>query len=283
MNRRELLQGAVAGTATCLLGPLAWAAPSPMKLGLVTYQWGKDWDVPTIIKNCSAAQFSGVELRSTHKHGVEITLNAQERQHVRQQFADSPVELMGLGSACEYHSADAAIVRKNINETKEFIKLCHELGSGGVKVRPNGFPDGVPIEKTLEQIGQSLNEVGRFAAEHNVQIRVEVHGKGTSHVPHIKTMLEIADHPNVAVCWNCNPTDLDGDGLVANFKHVQQYLGTIHIHDLRTTTYPWQQLFTLLREANFQGWTLMEEGAVPQDIVAAMQENRVIWNQFVAD
>ncbi len=34
-----------------------------MKLGLVTYQLGQDWDLETILKNCEAAQFQGVKVR----------------------------------------------------------------------------------------------------------------------------------------------------------------------------------------------------------------------------
>src|SRR5688500_16796997 len=44
---------------------------SKMKIGIVTYNIAKDWDVTTIIKNCAATKFEGVELRTTHKHGVE--------------------------------------------------------------------------------------------------------------------------------------------------------------------------------------------------------------------
>ena len=120
-----------------------------MKLGLVTYLLGRDWDVPTLIKNCTATGFEGVELRSTHAHGVEPTLNDRQRAEVQARFIDSEVELVGLGSACEYHSADPAVVRKNIEETKAFVKLCHDVGGSGVKVRPNGLPAGVPVQKTL--------------------------------------------------------------------------------------------------------------------------------------
>ena len=42
-----------------------------MQLGLVTYMWGADWDLPTLIKNCQLTGFRGVELRTAHKHGVE--------------------------------------------------------------------------------------------------------------------------------------------------------------------------------------------------------------------
>ena len=252
-----------------------------MQLGLVTYNWGKDWDVPTIIQNCEATGLEGVELRSTHKHGVEITIDARRREEVRRQFADSKVELVGLGSACEYHSPDPAAVKKNIEETKAFVKLCKDVGGSGVKVRPNGIPKDVPIEKTLEQIGKSLREVAKFGADYGVAIRVEVHGRdGSAELPNIHRMMEVADHPNAVVCWNCNPSDLNGQGLKHNFDLVKDKIGTVNIHDLRSTSYPWKEIFALLKQANFSGWTLLEEGNAPTDPLAAMHENRAIWSQM---
>ena len=291
MQRRSFLTtsaGAAAGLvfgasrAARLAAEESRVAKTKMQLGLVTYNWGKDWDVPTLIKNCEATGFEGVELRSTHKHGVEITIDSKRRKEVARQFADSKVELVGLGSACEYHSPDPAVVKKNIEETKAFIKLCKDVGGSGVKVRPNGIPQDVPIENTLEQIGKSLREVAKFGADHGVAIRVEVHGRnGSAELPNIQRMMEVADHPNAVVCWNCNPTDLNGKGLKHNFDLVKEKIGTIHIHDLRSTSYPWKEIFSLLKSANFSGWTLLEEGKVPTDIIAAMHENRAVWNQLV--
>jgi sugar phosphate isomerase/epimerase len=99
-----------------------------MQLGLVTYQWGADWDLPTLIKNCEETGFGGVELRTTHKHGVEPSLSDAARKEVAKRFADSRVQLVGLGSTCEFHSPDAAELKKNIEETKAFIRLCHDVG-----------------------------------------------------------------------------------------------------------------------------------------------------------
>ncbi len=286
INRRDWLLGAASAVAVGSLAPASAAADddeSALKLGLVTYNWGKDWDIPTLLANCTTTGFAGVELRSTHRHGVEITLDAAARQEVRQRFADSAVELVGLGSACEYHSADPAEVKRNIDETVEFIRLCHDVGGSGVKVRPNGLPADVPVEKTLAQIGRSLNQVARHAADYGVQIRLEVHGRGTSELPHIKTIMDVADHPNNVVCWNCNPQDLAGQGLVHNFNLVRERMGTVHIHDLRRDNYPWPELFALLRDCQapgFTGWTLIEEGGVPDDIVAAMHENRIVWERL---
>ena len=62
-------------------------------------------------------------------------------------------------------------------------------------------------------------------------------------------------------------------------------MGTVHIHDLRNDLYPWDELFPLLKQTDvecFTGWTLLEDGKVPADIVAAMKENTVRWNELVS-
>src|SRR5436190_21909420 len=87
--------------------------------GLVTYNVAKDWDLATIIDVCKKSGIEGVELRTTHKHAVEPTLSKDERDKVKKQFADSGVMFFSMGSACEYHSDNAATVKKNIEETKQ--------------------------------------------------------------------------------------------------------------------------------------------------------------------
>ena len=198
-----------------------FSKPSKMHLGTVTYNLAEKWDIATIIQNCTEAKFEGVELRTGHAHKVEVDLTKPQRAEVKKRFADSPVKLWSLGSAFDYHTPDAARLRKDIEATKEYILLAEDVGATGVKVRPNGLPKEVPVEKTLEQIGKSLRELGEFGASHGQQIRLEVHGPGTSHVPHIKTIMDAANHPGVGVCWNSNPTDLDGDGFDANFDLVK--------------------------------------------------------------
>lgn len=250
-----------------------------MKLGLVTYLLGRDWDVPTLIKNCTATGFEGVELRSTHAHGVEPTLNDRQRAEVQARFTDSEVELVGLGSACEYHSADPAVVRKNIEETKAFVKLCHDVGGSGVKVRPNGLPAGVPVDKTLEQIGKALRECAEFGEGYGVAIRLEVHGRETGRLDYIRTMMDVADHPNAVVCWNSNPTDLEEGSIDRTFNLVADKIGIVHIHDLYNS-YPYDRLFDLLQGRGFDGYCLSESPA-SSDPVRVMHYYRALWDRMV--
>lgn len=273
--------------ATAVLGRSSIAAESgkapsfilrspKMKLGIVTYNIAKDWDVATIINNCTEAKFQGVELRTTHAHGVEVSLNKEQREEVKNRFGNSPVELMGLGSAFDFHTPDQAKLRADIAATKEYIVLAHDVGAPGVKVRPNGLPAEVPKEKSLEQIGKSLREIGEFAAGYGVQIRLEVHGKESSQVPNIKSIMDTSNHPNVGVCWNSNQTDLDGRGFDHNLDLLKNKIFTCHMRDLYLDEYPFRKLLTRLNESGFSGYCLAEISD-SQDPVRVLKYFRSLW------
>ncbi len=109
MNRRDFLSTVAAVPALAAVHPSTAPQPAagraPLKLGTVTYNIAKDWDVPTIIKSLTEVGMDAVELRTTHKHGVEIALSPAARAEVRKQFADSAVKIGGLGTTCEYHAS----------------------------------------------------------------------------------------------------------------------------------------------------------------------------------
>ena len=206
------------------------SSQSAMKFGLVTYLWGKDWELPELIRNCQRAGVYGVELRVNHAHGVGPQLSSRERAEVRMRFQYSPVELVGFGTNYAFHYTDKEELEANIREAKEFVRLSHDLGGGGVKVKPNALPDGVPVEQTIEQIGNSLNDLGEYAASYGQEIRVEVHGRETSRLPVMKRIFDVVDQPSVGVCWNCNDNDLEGEGLEHNFNLVKNdFSQTVHI------------------------------------------------------
>jgi sugar phosphate isomerase/epimerase len=229
-----------------------------MLLGTVTYNIAMDWDLPTILKRLEALKYQGVELRTGHAHHVEVNLSPAERLEVRKRFEDSPVDLAGLGSAFEYQAADPAEVRKNIEGTKEYVRLAHDIGAPGVKVRPNGIPRGANLDATLRQIGRALHEVGEDAAGFGVEIRVEVHGPVTQEVPNLAKIITYADHPNVYVCWNSNATDVKNGSVKENFQLVAPKIHEVHLRDLYDETYPWRELFSLLDAHGFEAYTLAE-------------------------
>lgn len=228
-----------------------------MLLGAVTYNVLKDWDVETIITKLEAAGFEAVELRTGHKHGVEPSLSAAERSQIARRFERSKVRLLSYGTTCEFHSPDPAVRRKNIDLAKQFIDLAHDTNAWGVKVRPNGFPKEVPRETTISNIGAALRELGDYGGGRGVEIWLEVHGPETQNPPNAAAILRAAKHPQVGACWNSNPTDLVNGSVKPSFDLLKPFLKSCHINEL-AGPYPYRELFALMRQANYDRYTLCE-------------------------
>ncbi len=305
LNRRRFLQTAGGLTAAGLAVPAASAAASgastaPLKfrLGIVTYNIAANWDIPTILKVCKDVGLSPVELRTTHKHGVEPTLSKEQRQEVRKRFADAGVEIWGCGTTCEFHSPDPAKVKQNIETCKRFVELAADIGGRGVKVRPNNLPREVPVEKTLEQIGKALVPCGKAAADAGVEIWVEVHG-GTqhppdargrrltsAHPPYVKKMMEHCGHPKVGLTWNSNPSDIKDGSVAESFKLLRPWVRSCHINEIYKDAlgkYPYRELFRLMRETGYDRVTLVEVGRGMPDAASGQELLRyykALWTEL---
>ncbi len=253
-----------------------------MKLGFVTYQIGRDWDVPTIIDMCGKTGFTGVELRTSHAHGVEAELGSGERSEVRRRFEDGGVDLVGLGTAFEYHAIDPAEVRANVQGTFEYAKLAADLGCPGVKVRPNGLQveHGVPEEATLQQIGKAIGECAEAADGLGVQIRVEVHGRDTQEPRRMRAIMDHADHSNAYICWNSNFGEVVNGSIEENYRLLSRKVGLVHITEIYRAEYPWRELFRLLREDGFDGYTLAEIAHSPEP-ERLMGYYRALWEAYL--
>jgi sugar phosphate isomerase/epimerase len=270
LSRRGVLKSSALAASALLANPQS-AIPNsqsnrPLRLGLMTYNLAKDWDIATIIKNCTATGFEHIELRTTHAHRVEVTLSQDQRREVRKRFEDAGLKI-SLASGFGYHYPDPAELRKNIDGTKEYTLLAQDLGAIGIRVFPNALlvNKGIPEEQTLRQIGKSLAEVGQFGHDHGVDIRVEVHGSGTNIVAKVKQMVDYAESPYVYVNWNCDANDVKGPGLEANYDSVKDRIRNVHMHDL-SDDYPYRKLFQLLRQSGYQSYCDAEIPESPEPI-----------------
>jgi sugar phosphate isomerase/epimerase len=288
-TRRQFLAASAALGATSSTQadtPKFETKPLHFKLGMVTYNVAAQWDLPTILKVCKSVGIAAVECRTTHKHGVEPTLGADQRAEVKKRFADSGVVFWGCGSVCEFHSPDPDVVKKNIETCKQFIELVHDIGGTGVKVRPNGLPKGVPIEKTLVQIGKALIECGKAAESYGVEIWVEVHGAGTQEPANIKSIMDHCGHKSVGLTWNSNATDIRDGSVKAAFDLLKPWIKSCHINEIykdSTGVYPYRELFRLLREMGYDRYTMIEVGKTPPDVASGeemLRYYKALWTEL---
>jgi sugar phosphate isomerase/epimerase len=287
LSRREFL-AAVAALPVALQPRLAWSADdvAKFKLGIVTYNVPANWDLPTLLKVCKEVGIAAIECRTTHKHGVEPSLTAEQRKEVKKQFADAGVVFWGCGSVCEYQSTDPAEVKKNIEECKQFVKLVQDIGGKGVKVRPNGLPKDADPEKTFAQIGKALIECGKAAADAGIDIWVEVHGPVTQIPKNMKTIMDACGHKSVGVTWNSNGTDVEKGSVAASFELLKPWIRSCHINDLENDAkgkYPYRELFKLLRGIGYDRYTMCEVGkSYPvAEGTAFLKKYKEMWDDLV--
>jgi len=256
-----------------------WGKGKPTRLGFTTYTWGMRWNILTLISNCSKAKIYGVELRTSqnYAHGVELESSAEQRQETKKLFADSPVTLVGIACGERFDSPDPQKVKEAVENAKGYIKLSHDIGASGVRVFPNDFHKDIPREKTIAQIAKSLNEVGAYAANYRQQVRLEAHGSA-GELPTIRAIIDQVNQKNVRVKLNSSSRDASGEGFEHNFNLVKDFLGdTLHLHDLKDSGFPYQLQMDLLVRMGWGGWQLLELTHKVPDRVAALIEQRKIW------
>jgi sugar phosphate isomerase/epimerase len=289
INRRHFLQSAALGAAGLSAAPAIGADEKKeprFRLGLVTYNLAAAWTLDAILQVCKRVGISPVELRTTHRHRVEPTLSQSERRDVRRRFADAGVDFWGCGTVCEFHAPDPATVRKNIEVCKQFVRLAADLGGRGVKVRPNALPRGVPVEKTLEQIGKALIPCGQAAADAGVEIWVEVHGQGTARPSCMKAIMEYCGHPRVGLTWNSNPGDVQNGSVAESFQLLWPWIRSCHINELykdAAGVYPYRELFRLFRQQGYDRVTLCEVGrSIPDPDLGAevLRYYKALWGEL---
>ncbi len=280
--------GAVAAAATLTscnaLNPLAKGKNATTRFGFTTYQWGQDWDIPTLITNCRTAEVFGVELRTSqsYAHGVEMDISTAKRQEVKKRFADSPIMLVGLATSERFDSPNQDDIKKALENTKAYIKLSHDTGGSGVRVFPNSFHDGVPRDKTIAQIAECMNVVGAFAADYGQQIRLEAHGNA-GELSTLRAIMDRVNQSSVRIKLNSDKRDAAGEGFEHNFNLVKDFLGdTLHLHNLKDTEFPFQLQMDLLVKMGWKGWQLLEVSDKVPDRVQALIEQRQIWDKLLA-
>jgi hypothetical protein len=89
-------------------------------------------------------------------------------------------------------------------------------------------------------------------------------------------MMELANHPQVGICWNSNPTDVENGSVKESFALLKPWLRSVHINELWKPDYPWRELFGLLKEAQYNRYCLMEIADNP-DPLRLMRYYRALW------
>ena len=102
-------------------------------------------------------------------------------------------------------------------------------------------------------------------------------------LPNLRLIMDQVKSPAVRIKLNSDARDAQGAGFEQNFAQVRPFLGhTAHIHNLTDPKFPYQLQVDLLVRCGWDGWALLEVTDKVPDRVAALAEQRVLWEQMVA-
>ena len=200
---------------------------------------------------------------------------------MKKRFADSPVAVVALACSERMDWPEPAKLKASIAAAKQYLQLSADIGSLSLRVFPNQFHPGVAQEKTIAQIAASVNELGAFAAGIGQRVDLEAHGPAGA-LPTMKAIMDQVTEKAVGVRLNSDKRDATPPGFAAQFALVQSRLArTVHLHNLTSADFPYQEQVNLLTQIKWDGWALMENSEKVPDRVAAMSEQRKLWEDML--
>ena len=228
-----------------------------MKLGFTTYQLPQDLSFEESIKLAKDTGCAGVDFRTgnVYKHGVEVSLDAQQRAKMRRMLEDNYLELASINSEFSFDAPDEEERRKSVEGAKQSCVLAKDFGSSLVRLFGNLIrtPDA---HDTVRYVAAAIQEVCDFALPVGVTCMIEMHGDFNYYGYALETV-KLVDRPNIGILYNCDLRDLLDGSCLDTFKRVEKYVKHIHCKDL-DSGFPFVELFEELYRIGYDGYLSAE-------------------------
>jgi len=229
LTRRRFIQGsAMAAAALPLLGTVS---KSVLPIGFSTLGC-PGWDWHKILDFAQQNGFAAVELR-----GLQGNMDLPSRpEFALQQIAQSKKEVTDRGlriscvdSSANMHDTDPEKHQQELANARRFIDLASALDAPHIRV----FGNKIVGERDLaiKNIAKSLRSLGDYAGPKGVTVLIESHGDFTDS-PTLRSILEQADSPHVALLWDAHHTFVSGkEDPAFTVGQLGKYIRHTHLKD----------------------------------------------------
>ncbi|HYT75704.1 MAG TPA: TIM barrel protein [Vicinamibacterales bacterium] len=235
-----------------------------MRLGYAAITWGGNDE--QAIDDISEVGFRGIQLRASafDKWGASPGDLRALLQRRRVEFAglssgNLQIDPASEGQQVDLHLSHAAFVR---DAGGQFIQVIDE--------KPKDHAVGPDDYKRL---GQLMSELGRRTAAIGVPLVYHHHMNSIGQPPQaIDAILDASDPASVGLLFDIAHYEQGGGDPVAGIRRHAKRIKVVHLKDVRAIDaspgYQWVELgrgrvdvkgcVTALREAGFDGWTIVE-------------------------
>jgi len=245
-----------------------------VRLSLDTYSICQNMPWAHLLDTLAASRFAAVEFRceAGQVHGVELDTSPARRRELRHLLHEAGLGVSVLSTSQRFESPDPAVRAAAVARSKRYIELADDLGAKGIRVFGNDFPEGVSREDVVRYVGESLREIGEFAEGTDVLALLEMHGQ-FYYWEYALGAVEIADHPHVAINYNCDARDLVDGSVAFVLSKVGDRVRHVHLHDLADESFPYLELLQYLKNRGYEGYLSLElgyDGGDPDNVIRLM-------------
>lgn len=196
-----------------------------------------DWSFEKIVAFAAANNYEGIEVRGIQRE-LDLTKAApfSSEQNIKASLKlmqDSNLKFVDLGSSAALHFAQGEERQKNLDEAKRFIDLAQQLSCPYIRVFPNDFPDDQTHEQTIKLITDGLKYLGDYAADKNVTVLLETHGK-VVYTADVLNIMEQTNHPHAGLVWDAyNMWSVTNESPASVYAALKKFIKHTHIKDAK--------------------------------------------------
>ena len=206
--------------------------------------------------------------------------DAETLKHTRDALEKFSIEPCMLACYCDFTHPDAAQRAQELIDLKADIALAKALGAKFIRVTAGQNHPGIEREIGVRWVTDGFRRALDEAERHGITLAYENHTKGApwdywDFSQPTEIFLEILDALSdtpLGVCFDtANPLVL-GENVLALLEEVVHRVVVLHIFDLRevgvfeavrvgTGASPIPQIFSRMRQADYDGWLSIEEAS----------------------
>ena len=162
-----------------------------------------DWSLDQIVEGMKRHGYQGLEPRVEWGHacGIEATLSAEERRHVKERMEGEGLAICCVATGARMALPESRERASQVEDLRKYIDLAADLGSRYVRTFGGQRDQDKPLNMVVDYVAEGYLEVVDRAADRGVTVLMETHDDWCCSAP-VRAVIERVDHANLQVLWD---------------------------------------------------------------------------------
>jgi len=193
-----------------------------------------DWSWKQLLEAAREYHYDGVEIRflagDTDLLEADV-FRPENHERTLTDLHQSGISIAAIASSVHFDDLDPKKLAHELQTGRAYIELCQHLGIHVLRVFGDAFPEPGLREQIIHQVTESLQSLGEFAENRDVQVVLETHGD-FSDSKNIAAVFNNIRSPSVGILWDTHhPWRYLGEHPVSTFDLIGHWVQHTHWKD----------------------------------------------------